>query len=287
MIQVLLNSVATSGIYLLLALGLVLIFGLGRTANFAHGDLAIWAALIYIPLAGSGAPFAVVAAAVLVACLVLAAAGALLGGTLFRRLEGNLEGGLLASLGLVFILQGTAASLWGLAPQGAGPFASGVLDFNGAIIAWQRVAAIAIATGAVLTLWLVLNTTRVGTMVRAMSEDSEAATALGIPTTGIRIGIFGVGALLAGLAGVTYVTLFSVTPYSGEFLVLKAFLVAALGGASSIAGVVVAAFTVGVAEVFGTQYISASFRDAYGLIALVIVLIARPHGIGALQVRRV
>lgn len=286
MIQVLLNSVATGGIYLLLALGLVLIFGLGRTANFAHGDFAVWAALIYIPLAGSGTVPSVVAA-LLVACLVMAAAGSLLGSTLFRRLEGNLEAGLLASLGLVFVLQGTAASLWGLAPQGADPFVPGVLELNGAIIAWQRLAAVAIAAGAVLVLWLVLNTTRVGAMVRAMSEDSEAATALGIPTTAIRIGVFGIGALLAGLGGVIYVTLFRVTPYAGEFLVLKAFLVAALGGASSILGVVTAAFTVGVAEVFGTQYISASFRDAYGLIALVIVLIARPHGIGALQVRRV
>lgn len=286
MVQVLLNSVATSGIYLLLALGLVLTFGLGRTANFAHGDFAVWAALIYIPLAGSGGSLAA-AGAVLVACLALAATGSLLGSTLFRRLEGNLEAGLLASLGLVFVLQGAATSLWGLAPQGADPFVSGVAEVGTAIIAWQRVLAVVIAATTVLLLWLALNTTRVGTMVRAISEDAEAATALGIPTARIRVGVFGVGALLAGLAGVIYVTLFRVTPFTGEFLVLKAFLVAVLGGASSILGVVVAAFTVGVAEVFGTQYISASFRDAYGLIALVVVLIARPQGIGALQVRRV
>lgn len=282
--QVAINGIGTSAVYVMLALGLVLSWGLGRTVNFAHGDMALWGAYIFLPLAAVGSGIWL-GLSTLAAAGVVGIAGLIFGRTIFEKLEGNHMAGLIAALGLVFILQGAAISVWGLSPRSGKAFVSGVAEFGGTLISWQRVLVVAITFATVTALWLGLNRTRIGADIRALSEDVEAAEAVGLPVRRLYLGLFALGSALAGLAGVMYVSLFPITPFASHVLVLKAFLVAALGGATSVVGVVIAGFIVGLAEAFGAQYISAPFQDAYGLVALVIVMIMRPEGLG-MVVRR-
>jgi branched-chain amino acid transport system permease protein len=119
-----------------------------------------------------------------------------------------------------------------------------------------------------------------------MAQNRQGAALAGVKVTRITMAIFAIGSGLAGAAGALYASLFTITPYMGTSPLMKGFIVAVFGGLGSVPGAIAAGCLLGLAESFGSRFLSASFRDGYGFILLIGTLLFLPNGIfGARKVK--
>ena len=276
------SGLVSAAILFLLASGLSLIFGVCRVLNLAHGTFFMLAAyLAYsgtLLFAGSGAGFWLT---LLVAPLLLAALGALMEITLFRRIyRADTLVQLLPTIALIFILADVIRFVWGLESKTV-PFPSGlpaaITLFGVPFPSYYAVIVIAGALCA-LGLWLLVYHTRWGVLVRAIAQDREMSASLGINETAIYTGVFALAGWLAGMAGVLSAPLAGAALGSDLDAVIDAFVVVVVGGLGSIPGALLAALLIGMVKAFGILVIPQfAMAFVFGLMAL--VLIVRPAGL--------
>jgi len=271
------NGLITGMVYILMALGFTLIFGIMRIVNFAHGNLYMLGALAVMVLfshLGLNYYVAVVAAAILVALL-----GALIERVLLRQFVGRELNGMIMTLAIAITLQAAAVIIFG--PEGvsiARPV-SGMTNVGGILIPNDRMLVGAIAITILIFFYLFLRFTPSGLAVRAVAQDWEAAALQGIRPQRIYLLSFGIGSMFAGLAGALMAPIYNISPYIGEVPMLKAFIVVILGGLGSLPGAVVGGLLLGVVESGFSTLFNQTVATMVSFALVVVILIFKPAGI--------
>jgi branched-chain amino acid transport system permease protein len=272
-----LNSLSLGGLLFLLSAGFSLIFGLMRIANLSHGAYFMFGAYVGLSVLRAGYNFGV---AMVAAGLAVALMGGLIERFVIRRLSGNPLAQVLATLGIAFIIADGCLLLWTGDPQQlpSPEFLQGVFRIEGAAFPKYRVAVVGVAIVFAIGLWLLLEKTRIGAMIRAGVDDMEMARGVGIPVSALFTMVFCLGSFLAGVGGVLGGPILSVYPGLDTDMLPLALVVVILGGVGSLGGAFVGSFIIGFIYTFGQTL----FPDlAYMILFLpmIIVLAIRPRGL--------
>jgi branched-chain amino acid transport system permease protein len=278
LLQTIVNATYAASYMALIAVGLVLIFGVMGVINFAHGELYMAGAYVIVALyAGSGVPFFL---AVFAGLIFVGMLGLLMEYGLFRPLRENPLGGLIASIGFLLILQTVAVLGFGIRMRHVPPATQDTIVFmDGVVLTYQRLYVI-VATVILLTaLWLFLRKSKFGWALRACAQDREAATLQGISINKTaRLAMF-IGAALAGVAGALTAPLVAPTPYMGHAVIVTAFIIIIVGGIGSLGGAVLAAILYAFVYTFVTTIYDGTLANIVGLLLMLIVLIVKPTGL--------
>ena len=275
------NSVTFGGLLFLLSAGFSLIFGLMRIPNLTHGSLFMLGAYIgatfVAGLLGFGFNFWVAA---ILATLLVAAFGALIERLLLRRLPGEQLAQVLVTLGLSFMVADFCLMVWGGDPLAvARPRASRVLCASARSCSrLYRLAIIVIAASSPIALWLMLDRTRLGAMIRAGVDDPDMARVVGIRVSRLFTIVFALGAGLAAFAGVIGGPILSVYPGLDQDMLPLALVVVILGGTGSLLGSFVGSIIIGFIYNFG-QALLPELAYFVLFLPMLLVLVLRPQGL--------
>ena len=282
-IQSVINGLNQGAIYALIALGYTMVYGIIRMINFAHGDFIMVGAytLFYtIPLminAGMPAWLAVIAA--IVVCVVV---GITVEIVAYRpvRGQGSMTA-LITALAMSLFLENLAMVLFGANPKSVtAVFNLPTVTFLGATLQTKYLLTFGIGAFRMVALQLFVKKTKMGKAMRAVPQDKEASTLMGINVNKIITTTFAIGSGLAAVAALMYCSTYPrCTTDMGSMMGLKAFIAAVLGGIGSIPGAMVGGLVVGLVEIFVKVYIAPGWYEAitYGL--LIVVLLVKPTGI--------
>lgn len=269
LIGALLWGVAIGCIYILLATGLNIIFGVMKLVNFAHGQLLMIGA--YIAFTATTALGLNAYLSILVAMGSVALIGVGLERFTFRRVLGTDKlNEIFVSLGLIYVFENIADLLWGNAPKQIPSPLQGMQDLF---------LAISIVIVILVALFLLLRKTKIGLAMRATSQKSTASMLMGINIEKVYIITFALGAALAGASGALYGIIFPFSPTIGALPTIKAFAIIIIGGLGSIPGAVIGGLLYGIAENTAVYFLGGDWRDAIAFALLIIVLVIRPTGI--------
>lgn len=273
----LLNGVVYGGLLYLLAVGLVLIFGLRQVVNFAHGALFMVGAYIGYSVAAAGYWWG----GLIVAVVAMAIAGCVLDATLFRALrKQDHMVTVLVTFGLLLILETLVTVVWGKAylrypmPE----LLSGTVEIAGSPFPVYRLFVIVVSIAVALSLASWLRFSRIGLYVRAASADARVTSIQGINVDRLSLIVVGLGTALAGLSGVVAGPLLSLSPTMGNYILIDSFIVVVIGGMGSFSGAFVAALLIGQIHNFGAIYLPWA-GTMLPLLLMVGVLIWRPTGL--------
>jgi len=273
----LMNGLVLGFLFVLISVGMSIIFGMLGLVNFAHG--AFFALGAYIAL--SLRPHVGFAGALFLAPILVGAIGLVVERILLRPLY-NKEPllSLLLTFGLALFIEELIRTLWGAMghPFDTPAFLAGIVHYGPVFVTRYRVAVLVITVALLAAVWLFLEKTPYGRIVRAGSRDPEMVSMLGINLKRVFMFIFGLGCLLAGAAGVLAAPLWSVVPSMAEQAIMPAFVVVVIGGLGSLRGAIVAGLMVGVAVAMTIQFWPvASTSIMYVL--MIVVLLMRPRGL--------
>jgi len=272
-----LNGLVLGALYVLMALGLSIIFGMIGVINFAHGALFTLGAYVAFQLKDAlGFGGALVVAPVLVGLL-----GMLIEATMLRRLylEDPLQG-LLLTFGLAMVIEQGIRIVWGLSPKTfeLPPVFAGALELGALTYSKYRSFILLCVVLLIVGLVLFIEKTPIGTIVRAGSRDPMMVRLLGISLGPVLTLVFGLGVALAAVAGVLSAPLAGVQPAMGVNVGTAAFVVVTIGGLGSFWGVVVAGLLVGVVRGITVLFYPPA-AEASMYILMILVLLFRPHGL--------
>lgn len=271
-------GLALGAVYVLLALGLSLIFGMLGVVNFAHGALFALGAYVGVFLLGMGWNFWVALAAV---PLAVGAFGLLVERFLVRRLYGRpVDDPLLLTFGLAYVVVEAIRILFGKQPEPVETpeLLAGAVDIGVGYFPLYRVFLIGVAAAVVLGLWLLLERTRWGLILRAGARDPTILRVLGVDVGRVWLLVFGLGTGLAGLAGWLAAPLQGAAPEMGVPVLAEAFVVTVVGGMGSLLGAVVAGLLVGVTYSM-TALLAPEMAKVSIFALMAVVLLLRPHGL--------
>jgi branched-chain amino acid transport system permease protein len=285
-IDLFVNGLIMGSFYALMAIGLTLIFGLLRIVNFAHGEFYMIGAYAYTLAALKlgltvwlGLPVAFVAGA---------AMGWLTERTLMRPLYASYASwGLIKDEYAVVVTFALSLLLVNLVDKVIGPYAvrgPGLIDIprmalGPIMLSGHKLVATAIAFAMIIATALFIRYSLWGRQIQAVAQNRLGASLAGIDTTKTSSIIFTLSGGLAALSGALLAPLINASPDVGSFPAIKSYVIVVLGGMGSMAGSIVASLLLGVLESFGAVYISYDYRDTFGLVILIVVLLFRPQGL--------
>lgn len=276
-----LEGLVTAAVLALTALGLSLVFGVMRVVNVAHGEFFMLGAVIAWGVASaiSGNPALGFLAALIVSPLVVGAVAFVSERLVLRRLEYNPEATIVATIGLLYIIQQAALTFYGPdARPVEAPF-SYRIQFPWFGYSGYKLFVIAASIVLLLGVWLVLTRTRIGLIMRATQIDREMAQAFAIPVERVYAGVFALGAMLAAIAAVLIVPIQQAHYLMGLDPLLLSFIVVIIGGLGSLRGTVLAALIIGVSDGIIAMFFSPTLAKMLATAAVALVLVFRPQGL--------
>lgn len=278
-VQVLASGLLTGGLYALVGIGLALVFGVMRLVNFAHGE--------FLALGMYGAlwmfnhwhvdPF--------LSVLIIFPAALALGYLVERALLAPISTApehafILMTVGIGLIISNLLLFGFGAHPQSIyTAYSTSTFHVAGISLSKPLTASFLLTVAIIGGLYWLLLRTELGRAVRATAQNRMAAELQGVDTARIRALVFGIAAALAAVAGALMLPILYVIPTIGGTFTLKAFVVTVLGGMGNVAGAIGGGLLLGVAESLGATYVSSGYRDAFGLVAFLLVLLMRPAGL--------
>ena len=271
------NSITLGGLLFLLSAGFSLIFGLMRIPNLTHGSFFMLGAYLATSLIASGLDFWTAA---LLAGLLVAVLGGIVERLILRRLAGADLAQVLVTLGLSFMIADVCLMVWTGDPirVATPPALRGATSVLGLGFPTYRLAVSLIAALFAVALWLLLDRTRLGAMIRAGVDDADMARVVGIRVSRLFTIVFCLGAWLAGFAGVIGGPILSVYPGLDQEMLPLALVVVILGGSGSLVGSLVGSFVVGFLYNFG-QAMFPELAYVVSFLPMLIVLVLRPQGL--------
>jgi branched-chain amino acid transport system permease protein len=278
-LQYLLTGLSLGGIYALIALGFYLMWSASRAANFTHGDVYMFGAIVAVVLVEFGFPLPVAAIVAIAAAAVL---GALIERILVRpfNTEPNAIGWMLTTIAVGIMLESAATVTYG--PLGRplhSPLAEQPIRFAGAGIYPQELLLPIVAVAAIFALEAFHRRTTLGRAMRAVASNRVAAGLMGINPNKITLIAYALAAAIAALAGILIAPVVQAAPSMGALVGLKAFGVAIVAGIANARGVVVVGLAYGIVEKFIEAYISTGARNAVGFTLMILALLVFPQGI--------
>ena len=276
-----LEGLVTAAVLALMALGLSLVFGVMRIVNVAHGEFFMLGAVLAwaFSTAVSGHPAIGFVVALVLSPLVVGAIAFASERIVLQRLGYNPEGTIVATIGLLYIIQQLALSFYGPEARPVVP------PFNFRIaLPWFGYSAYKLAViGASLIVlagtWFLLTRTKIGLIMRATQYDRETAQAFGIPVERVYAGVFALGAMLAAIAAVLVVPIQQAHYLMGRDPLLLSFIVVIIGGLGSLRGTVVAALLIGVSDGIISVFFSPTLAKIIATLLVALVLVFRPQGL--------
>ncbi|EJZ70141.1 branched-chain amino acid ABC transporter, permease protein [Lachnoanaerobaculum sp. MSX33] len=279
-IEQLINGLRTGSIYALIAIGYTMVYGIAKMINFAHGDIImVGAYALYFSISVLGLPVPVALLLTVIVCSVL---GVLIEKIAYKPLrKAQPLAVLITAIGMSFFLQSSSLLIFGSTPI---PFQSVIPNENikvgPVIISSITLVTLVVTAVAMILLTLFINKTKMGSAMRAVSEDKGAAELMGINVNSTISMTFAIGSALAAVAGILYISQYqSMKPTLGALPGIKAFVAAVLGGIGSIPGAMLGGILLGLIESVSKAYISTELADAIVFGVLIVVLLFRPSGL--------
>ena len=278
----LINGISLGSIYAIIALGYTMVYGIARMLNFAHGDIIMVGGFVVFTIVSTLglSPWLGLLVAVVI-CTVL---GIVIEKVAYCPLRGASSlAVLITAIGVSYLLQNVALLIFG---SNARQFTS-IINLPNLKLADGRLTISAVTIVTIITCIVIMvgltafiNKTRIGQAMLAVSEDTGAATLMGINVNKTISITFAIGSALAAIAGALLCSAYpSLTPYAGSMPGIKAFVAAVFGGIGSIPGALIGGVILGVIENLTKAYISSQLSDAVVFSVLIIVLLVRPTGI--------
>ena len=279
----LISGLSLGSVYAIIALGYTMVYGISKMLNFAHGDIIMiggyvsFVLTMYVGMNGW--------VALLVAMVVCTLLGILIERLAYRPLRGTGSlAVLITAIGVSYFLQNSALLIWGANPRVFPSLFEGINTIHAAggklTIAPVSLFTILANILIVIVLTLVVNRTKAGKAMRAVSEDNGAAQLMGINVNQSISLTFAIGSGLAAVAGVLMCSAYPVLmPTTGAMPGIKAFTAAVFGGIGSIPGAMIGGLILGIIEIFSRAYISTELSDAIVFACLIIVLLVKPTGL--------
>jgi branched-chain amino acid transport system permease protein len=293
-LDLLINGLIIGVFYALMAVGLSLIFGILKIVNFAHGEFYMLGAYAYTlaALVLGASPWLALPLAFLVGALV----GLVVERLLMRPLyAGYASWGLLRDEYAVIVTFGLSLLLINLVDKIIGPYAYkgpplveiSRIYLGPVVISGHRLVAAIVGIAVIALVLAVVRYSYWGRQIQAVAQNRFGASLAGIDTAKVGAIVFALAGGLAGLSGALLANIFTATPDVGIFPAIKSYVIVVLGGMGSIPGSIIASLLLGVLESFGGVYISYQYRDTFGLIILILVLLVRPQGLLGEKTREV
>ena len=273
------NGLQTGSVYALVALGYSMVYGIILLLNFAHGDIIMVGAYtaFYAMTAFHLHPILSVVLAVVTSTLL----GVVIEKVAYTPLRSAPRLSLLiTAIGISFLLENGAQLLFGADTKSMDTLVPGNVSFGSVTISYTAILTIIVAVIAMVALTLLVQKTKLGKAMRAVSEDMGAAQLMGISLNKTISFTFAVGSALAGIGSVLYLCAYSqASPTMGSMLGLKAFVAAVLGGIGSIPGAMIGGFAIGLLDALVAAVGLSVWKDAVVFAILIVVLLVKPSGI--------
>jgi Branched-chain amino acid ABC-type transport system, permease components len=266
-------------VYILLATGLNIIFGVMKLVNFAHGQLLMISAFLTWTISVSLGLNAYVA--IFASMFVVALLGVVVERFTFRRVLGTDKlNEIFVSLGLIYIFENIAMLIWGASSkQVLSPFYGMSVSLPGLSITYDRVIAVFVVVASLAIFGLLLRKTKIGLAMRATSQRNTTAMLMGINVQKVYMFTFAIGAALAAVAGGLYGIIYPFDYQVGALPTIIAFAIIILGGLGSIKGAIIGGLFYGITEQMATLFLGGTWGSAVAFALLIVVLIIRPIGI--------
>lgn len=273
------NGIVLGSLYVLVALGLTLIYGVLVQINFAHADivtLGAFAAYLVTHLL-SGNYFAGIAVAIIVGGIL----GWLVNAAIFAPLRQRSELlPLIATIGVSIMLQNTMLLLFGPIPYAfETPYSNHVIHIGALFFTLQNVLIIVVSVTTIGLLYAFMKFTFLGKALRAVSQDRETAGLMGINTNHLIMLTFVIASALAGMGGALLGPVLVLTPFAGTSVIVKAFAIVIIGGFGNVEGTIIAGLIVGLIESYTTQFLDPGLIDIVVFALLLLMLALRPTGL--------
>lgn len=287
----LISGLSLGSIYAIIALGYTMVYGIAKMLNFAHGDVIMIGAYVsFFMISKLSLPLPLSMLAAVIVCTVL---GDVIEKLAYKPLRSASSlAVLITAIGMSYLLQNLALLIWTPNPRVfpnrflvAG--AKSLELFDGELhVTYVAIFAILICIVIMVALTLFTNKTKLGTAMRACSEDKEAAQLMGINVNRTISTAFAIGSGLAAIAGVLLCSAYpNLVPTTGSLPGIKAFTAAVFGGIGSIPGALIGGLLLGVIEIFSKAYISTQLSDAIVFAVLILILLIKPTGLLGKKVR--
>jgi len=275
--QVALNAVMLSTNYILLAVGMSLVFGVMRVVNLAHGAIyMIGAFVLYYMYVQFGLPYA---AALLLVVILLFAVGVMIDRLTLTTTRGRITIQFLIMLGVMYILDTGVLLGFGYQEKSIPPIVSGVTEIGGTIFANSRLVPTILAIVFLVLLFVFMQYSRQGKAIRAVSQNREAAALQGININFVFPLAFGIGAALAGIAGALLAPMTFVHPFMGQPVLWKSFTIVIIGGLGRIQGALAGGIVLGLIDSFMATYVGGIEAQVTAFVAVIVILLVRPQGL--------
>jgi branched-chain amino acid transport system permease protein len=279
LLQQIMNGLVNGMTYVLIATGLTLVFGVLHIINFAHGEFYMLGAFFTF-FASKLLGLDYITAGIL-ATVVVAGLGIVANRFFFWPLRKEHEFTLLlSSLGLALLLTNGGELVFGADPKYiSSPFSDSIVAMGPVILTQQRILIFAVGAVMLILLYLFIQNTTMGKMMRATAQNPEGAALTGVDIRRVYTVTFVLACGLAALAGALVGPTAMIYPTVGSWAVLKGFIVVVLGGLGSILGALIGGLALGVIEALAGGYISLGFAQAIGFAIIIVVLLWRPNGL--------
>jgi branched-chain amino acid transport system permease protein len=278
--QAVASGVALGAIYALAASGLGIIFGLFVVIKFSHTQKLMVAAIVAFIASSLGAQYLL---ALVIGVLAAAALGVITERLFIRPLlqhEAVQVETLFITLGLSIVLENLTLLLWGSQPHYfKSPF-TGVVEVAGIILTVDRIVTIVVAAAAFFILHIVTTRTRFGKAVLATAQNPEAARVIGIPVDRVRLAAFAIGCGLAGLGGVLWGTIYSVSYVTGGNFLILSFVLVVMSGPGNITGILLCSLLLGITESVASAFFDPKWQRLAVMLVFILVIVTRPQGLG-------
>jgi branched-chain amino acid transport system permease protein len=280
-LQQTINGVVFGSLYVLVALGLTLIYGVLVQINFAHADVVtIGAFAAYFFTFAFGGNYLI---SIGVALMVGAALGWLVNSAIFAPLRerGSELLPLIATIGVSILLQNAMLLWFGPIPYAFdSPYSNEVIRiWGGTFITWQNVIIVVVSALTIVLLYGFMRFTITGKALRAVAQDRETAGLMGINPDQLIMLTFVLASALAGMSGAMLGPILVLTPFAGTTVIVKAFAIVIIGGFGNVEGTIIAGLAVGLIESYTTQLINPGLTDIVVFTLLLLMLALRPTGL--------
>ena len=282
-LQHLVNGISLGSLYALLAIGYTMVYGILRLINFAHGDVFMLGT--YIAFYAMTSFFLPWWMSFLIAIALTCIFGIILERSAYRPLRNSPRiSVMISAIGASFLIQNLAIVIFGGRPKAfpIAPIFSRILNIGGVSIVSVSLIIPVITTIALYILNYIVNHTKVGMAMRAVSRDYEASRLMGIDVNSIISFTFGTGSVLAAIGGIMWGLKYpQLIPLMGLMPGLKCFIAAVVGGIGNIRGAVIGGFILGLGEIMIVAFSPAlsGYRDAFAFVLLIIILLVKPSGL--------
>lgn len=276
-----LEGLVQAAVLTLTALGLSLVFGVMRVVNVAHGEFYMLGAVLawWVTDLVTGHPAIGFLLALVVSPIVVGAIALVGERLILKRLDYNPEGTIVATIGLLYIIQQSTLMLYGPDARPVEPPFYFRVEFPAFGYSGYKLAVIGVAVLLLIGTWFVVRKTKIGLVMRATQFDSETAQAFGIPVGRVYAQVFALGAMLAAVAAVLVVPIQQAHYLMGLDPLLLSFIVVIIGGLGSIQGTVLAAVLIGMSDGILSMFFSPTLAKIVSTLVVALVLVFRPQGL--------